>query len=166
MAANLTKIISQLVPGLSQSAAEFYNSIEEHLGVHQLQNVELIRVNLVEGELLSAKRAYLEIRRGEYAVHVCAAPFGHGVFISAWLGQIELGLRAWLVLFPIIGGFLNRLFKALTYYRVDTALMLQSIAHGAVLSSLDAVAKARVILALSVDERKPVMQNLLERING
>jgi hypothetical protein len=47
---------------------------------------------------------------------------------------------------PFVGRFfaiIATLTKPLTYYRVDTALMFQSITHGAVLSALESVIDAK-----------------------
>ncbi len=157
---------NQMVPGLQQSAEEFYASVESLVTPHGLRNVKLERVNLSEGGILSAKREYLQMRRGEHVYHVCAAPFGNGFFISSWLGQIESGLLAWLSSLPFIGWIFERFIKPLTYYKIDTALMFQSIAHGAVLGALDTVTQAKGLRALSPDERKPVMRDFFSRIGG
>lgn len=167
--ASPTTILShwnQMIPGLNQSSQEFYASVESHLTPHDLKNVKLERVNLSEGGLLSAKREYLQIRRGEHVFHVCAAPFGTGFFISSWLGQIESGLFAWLSSLPIVGWIFQRFIKPLTYYKIDTALMFQSIAHGSVLAALDAVTQAKGLRSLSEMERKPVMRDFFAQIGG
>jgi len=114
-----------MVPGLQQSAQEFYASIEACLSPHGLQD-------------LSADREYQQIRQSSHVFHVCAAPYGNGLFVSSWLGQIESGFFAWLASLPL-GRIFQRFVKPLTYYKVDTASMFQSIAHGAVLAALDGV---------------------------
>ena len=157
---------NQLIPGLSQSAQEFYAAVEAALQPHDLKNVKLERVNLSEGGLLSAKREYLQIRRGDHVFHVCAAPFGNGFFISSWLGQIESGFWTWLALLPFIGSFVQRFIKPLTYYKVDTASMFLSIAHSAVLQSVDGLTAAKGIRALTESERKPVMRDFFAQISG
>ena len=166
---NPTTILShwnQMIPGLRQSAQEFYGSVETFLAPHDLKNVKLERVNLSEGGLLSAKREYLQIRRGEHVFHVCAAPFGNGFFISSWLGQVESGLFAWLASLPFIGWFFQRFVKPLTYYKIDTALMFQSVAHGAVMEALDGITQAKGLRSLSESERKPVMRDFFAQIGG
>lgn len=167
--ANPTTILShwsQMIPGLQQSAKEFYDAIEVWLAQHNLKNVKLQRVNISEGGLLSAKREYLQIRRGEHVYHVCAAPFGNGFFVSSWLGQIESGFFAWLSAIPGIGWIFQRFVKPLTYYKIDTAMMFQSIAHGAVLSALDTVTEAKGLRSLTESERKPIMRDFFSQIGG
>jgi hypothetical protein len=157
---------NQMVPGLQQSSQDFYVAIEDLIAPHNLKNVKVERVNLHEGGVFSAKREYLQIRRSEHVFHVCAAPFGSGFFISWWLGQVEGGLWAWLSGLPFIGGLLQRFAKPLTYYKLDTALMFQSVTHGAVLQALDGVTEARGLRALSETERKPVMRDFFARFGG
>lgn len=157
---------NQMIPGLNQSAQEFYGSIESALALHDLKNVKLERVNLAEGGLLSAKREYLQIRRGEQVFHVCAAPYANGFFISSWLGQVESGLFVWLASLPFVGWFFERFVKPITYYKIDTAMIFQSIAHGAVMHALDSITEQRGLRALTESERKPVMRDFFQSIGG
>jgi hypothetical protein len=165
-----TTIVShwnQMIPGLQQlSAKGFYDKVEAALAPHNLNNVKLERINLSEGGLLSAKREYLQIRRTEHVFHVCAAPFGNGFFISWWLGQIESGLWAWLSMLPFIGPIVQRFIKPITYYKIDTALMFQSVTHGALLQALDGITEAKGLRSLTETERKPVMRDFFARIGG
>lgn len=171
-AVTATSILSHwnhMVPGMEQSSAEFYSAIERALSAHGLDDTKLERVNLAEGGLLSAKREYLQVRRKEHVFHICAAPFGNGFFVSWWLGEIRSGLFAELASVPYVG-FIFRLLaaaaKPLTYYRVDTALMFQSVTHGAVLEALDGSIAAKGSRALTELERKPVMRDFFSQLGG
>lgn len=157
---------NQMIPGLQQSSQDFYGAVEGFLATHDLKNVKLERVSLAEGGIFSAKREYLQIKRSEHVFHVCAAPFGNGFFISWWLGQIESGFWAWLASLPVVGALLQRFVKPLTYYKLDTALMFQSVTHGAVLEALDDATKARGLRALSESERKPVMRDFFAHVGS
>lgn len=64
---------------------------------------------------------------------------------------------------PIVGPPFERLFLPVTYYRIDTALMFQSIVHAAVLEVLDGLIQAKGLRALSESERKPILQDFLRR---
>lgn len=158
---------SNMIQGMQQSSNEFYGEIERGLSAHNLKDAKLERVNISQGGIFSSKREYLQVRRGDHVFHVCAAPFGNGFFVSWWLGEIESGLLAALANIPILGAFV-RLFrsvaKPITYYKVDTALMFQSVTHGAVLSALDAVTNAKGMRALSETERAPVMRDLFRQL--
>ncbi|MBF6570860.1 MAG: hypothetical protein IVW54_18490 [Candidatus Binataceae bacterium] len=153
-----------MVPGMQVSSNDFYTQVERSLGDHHLEGLKLERVNLRQGGVLSAKREYLQVRRSDNVFHVCAAPFGNGFFVSWWLGRVERGFFAMLARIPVLGFLLKVLFKPLTYYKIDTTLMLQSITHGAVLSTLDAMTSAKGVRAPSEFERKPIMRDFFEKL--
>jgi hypothetical protein len=78
-------------------------------------------------------------------------------------------LFAELASWPYVG-FIFRLLaavaKPLTYYRIDTALMFQSVTHSAVLEVLDSVVSAKGLRALSDTDRKPVMRDFFLQLGG
>lgn len=155
------------VPGLTQSTRDFYTAVESLLGSSKVDDLRLERVAIAEGGVLSVKREYLQVRRREHVFHICAAPFGTGFFVSWWLGETRSGLMATLSGLPFIGfsfRLLARLAAPLTYYRIDTALMFQSLTHGVVLEALDAVTKERGIRALSEVERQPHMRDFFAQL--
>jgi hypothetical protein len=157
------------ISGLEQSANAFYDAVTRALGEHNLKDTKAERVEIAEGGILSAKREYLQVRRKEHVFHICAAPYGNGFFVSWWLGEMQSGLFAYLASLPYVG-FIFKLLaaaaKPLTYYRVDTALMFQSVTHGAVLQVLDSATTATGLRSLTPDERKPIMQNFFARLGG
>jgi hypothetical protein len=167
-----TTIISHwdhMVPCMQQSSAEFYSAVDQCLKEHHLSDANTERVNIREGGLLSAKREYLQVRRKDHVFHICAAPFGNGFFVSWWLGEVQTGLMAMLAGLPFVGrvfAILTILTKPLTYYRVDTALMFQSITHGAVLSALESVIEAKGARALTEIDKKPIMRDFFGTLPG
>ena len=171
-AAKPTTIISHwnhMIPGTSESSQNFYSAIERSIAEHNLEHTKCERVNLSEGGLLSSKREYLQLRRKEHVFHICAAPFGNGFFISWWLGEMQSGLFDSLVRIPFLGpvlGLFRNVAKPMTYYRVDTALMFQSVTHGAVLSALDDMTNAKGIRTLSESERKPIMRDFFAHLGA
>jgi hypothetical protein len=171
-AVRATSILSHwnhFVPGMQQSSNEFYQGVESGLTAHNLGDTKLERVEIAEGGIFSDKREYLQVRRKEHVFHVCAAPYGNGFFVTWWLGEKRSGLFAELASWPYIG-FIFRLLaqvaKPLTYYRIDTALMFQSVTHGAVLDVLDGVVSAKGLRALSDTDRKPVMRDFFSQLGG
>lgn len=154
---------SNMVQGLTCSSKEFYDSIEQGLGVHKLTDIKIERVNFSEGGIFSSKREYLQIRRSDLVFHVCAAPFGNGFFVSSWLGEIQKGFWAFVARIPILGFFVRSVLKPLTYYKADTESMFRSLTHAAVLQALDAVVSNQGLRALSETERKPEMRDFFGR---
>ncbi|MGA2258806.1 MAG: hypothetical protein ABSG53_29415, partial [Thermoguttaceae bacterium] len=138
-----------------------FRQICDRLHRRKLPDVRVSRVDHHEGGILSAKREYLRVRRKELIFDICAAPFGPGgFFVSWWLGELPGCLLAE---FPLLGPILTRLFKPMTYYRLDTALMFQESVRAAVLEILDGVTKAKGLRALSELDRKPIMAGLFSR---
>lgn len=152
--------------GIQQSSNAFYSEIERALGAHQLDHLKIERVNLSEGGIFSSKREYLQVHRGEHVFHVCAAPFGNGFFISWWLGHVDSGIWATLAGLPIIGFLVRNFLKPLTYYKIDTALMFQSITHSAVMETLNTMLDAKGMRSLSDTERAPIMRDFFAQIGG
>jgi hypothetical protein len=164
-----TTVIShwnQMIPGMQQSSQEFYQMVEGALASLKLKNIGMERINLSEGGIFSAKREYLQIRRDDQVFHICAAPYGPSFFISWWLGSVESGLWALVGNWPVVGPLIQRFLKPLTYFKIDTALMFQSLTHGAVMEALDSLTAAKGIRQLSGDERKPIMRDFFAQIGG
>lgn len=166
---NPTTIISNWhhgVDGLQQSSDAFYKEVERQLKEHNVDGLKIERVNWSEGGIFSAKREYLQVRRGEHVFHVCAAPFGNGFFISWWLGHVQTGFLAWLATLPLIGIFVRNFLTRLTYYKIDTALMFQSVTHSVVSGILDTMLNAKGMKALSDVERAPIMRDFFAQLGG
>ena len=160
---------NHLVPGMQQSSNDFYSAVDRALAEQKLADAKTERVNIHEGGLLSAKREYLQVRRKDHVFHICAAPFGNGFFISWWLGEVRSGFFAALTDLPYVGrlfAFLADISKPLTYYRIDTALMFQSVTHGAVLTALESVMNAKGMRALTDVEKKPMMRDFFGQLSG
>jgi hypothetical protein len=64
---------------------------------------------------------------------------------------------------PFFGSLYERLFKPSTYYKMDTAIMFQSMVHAAVLDVIDPLLQKKGVRALSELERKPIMRELYQR---
>lgn len=145
---------SHLIDGLSYSSKEFYASLKEALLVRGIPGAKSMEIRVAEGgPLISAKRLYLRVKRGEEYIDICAAPFGRGFFFSSWLILPPSVLR----LSPIIG-WVIAMFSPPTYYKLDTAGMFHAMVHGAVMECVDGVTSAKGIRALTESERKPIMK--------
>jgi hypothetical protein len=64
---------------------------------------------------------------------------------------------------PLIGRLYERLFRPLTYYRLDTAQMFQKAVQAAVMEVVDEITSAKGVRALSELERKPVMRDFFRK---
>jgi len=162
MATAEPEIISRwaaLIDGLNHSSQEFYGNLEQEIKDWGIPGAKVSTVEHAEGGLLSAKRLYLRVKRGEHTFDVCAAPFGRGFFVSWWL----MTLPGCIARIPGIGFLLRRFAKPLTYYSIDTAIMFQSAIHKAVQDVLDSATEAKGVRALTESERKPVMRDFFKQ---
>lgn len=145
---------SHLVDGLSCSSKEFYASLEDALEQRRIPGEQRAMIEVAEGgPLISGRRLYLRVRRGEEYIDICAAPFGRGFFFSSWLILPPSVLR----LSPMIG-WVIALFSPATYYKLDTAGMFHATVHDALQMCIDDVTSAKGLRALTEGERKPIMK--------
>lgn len=68
----------------STSPLEFYALVEEAVARREIPDVTISRVEWKERGLLSDRRTYLRLCRGNLMFDICAAPFGTGFFFSSW----------------------------------------------------------------------------------
>jgi len=145
---------SQLIDGMEYSSREFYAALKVNLEARRMPGISMSEVEISEGAaLVSAKRLYLRLKRGDVHFDICAAPYGRGFFFSSWLVAPPSVLR----LSPVIG-WVIALFSQPTYFRMDTAGMFRAAAHAAVMETIDGITSAKGIRALSESERKPMMR--------
>ena len=153
-----------LTENLQESSKDFYTSIEGAVASRNLKEIKLSRVNFHEGGFLSAEREYLRVIRREQIFDICAAPYGNGFFISWWFGE-ELDWRLRIIsAIPFLGPWLVSVFKPLTYYRLDTALMFQESIRKAILEVLGERTQAKGLQSLSENESKPIMMDFFAKM--
>jgi hypothetical protein len=70
------------VDNFSFSPSEFYEQVEEELKERCIPQMDVTRVDFLEGGLLSQKRVYLRMIRERMIFDTCAAPFGKTFFFS------------------------------------------------------------------------------------
>jgi hypothetical protein len=96
-----------IVENFNTSTLDFYKTVEEAVAKRQLPDVTFARTDMKEGGLLSAKREYLLVKRGNLTFAICSAPYGTGQFFSWWLLETLprfalLYALAFLAVLPII----------------------------------------------------------------
>jgi hypothetical protein len=79
------------------------------------------------------------------------------------LGKVNTDLQEAVIAIPFFGALYERLFKPATYYKMDTAIMFQSMVHSAVLDVIDPLLQAKGVRALTELERKPIMREFYQR---
>ena len=150
-----------MIQGLNGSTKTFYEQLEGAIDEKQVKGLKVARTNHKEGGALSANREYLEVRRGKLIFHICAAPFGNGFFVSWWLGEKPAWFLWFLYQIPVVGRFAWMFAPSFTYYKMDTAMMFQSLTHNAVLEIVDSLTEEHGIRGLPDIDRKPNVRDLL-----
>ncbi len=79
--------------GLVLPPSEFYAAVEAELAGRKIPGLQVTRLELPEGGLLSEKRTYLRLVRERLVFDVGAAPFGTGFFFSCRTAEIPLVLK-------------------------------------------------------------------------
>ncbi len=169
-AANVDRPLIQYTRGhwhhsieLVGSAHEFYASVQELLRVQNLPGVNMRVVRFNETNVLSDKREYLRVRRGDFIFDLCVARLGSALYVSSWLLENPRSFLRFASMIPALGWFVRgftRVFAPVTYYRVDTGLMFQSAVHGCVLAVLDQMTAAAGLPPISEFDRRPAMAEL------
>ena len=149
------------VGGIQQSSDQFYTAVEKELKRHNIDRLVIRRVDLSEYGILSSKREYLEVYFAGYVFHLCLAPFGDGCFVSWWCGQVIPWITRVFDMISLVGRFFRWLDGPETYYRIDIAIMFQSVVHDSVLYVLDELAQLQAKEPIPLDARKPRMRDFL-----
>jgi hypothetical protein len=75
------------------NTGEFYRMVEKELAMRKVPNLQMSRVELSEGGILSDKREYLRLKRERLVFDICAAPFGTSYFFSFRFIELPLGIK-------------------------------------------------------------------------
>ena len=160
-----TEVISHwsyLIENFEASSEQFYRDLFAAIEKRRIPDAEIGRIQMKEGNFLSAKREYLRVTcKKDFYFAVCGAPFGSGFFVSWWLLDPPDGFLA-TAFSGGAGALAKALVKPWTYYRVDAATMFQTATHAAVLEVIDSITSAQGIRGLTDAERKPVMREFFQ----
>jgi hypothetical protein len=140
----------------------FYTQVEEILTEKEVPEFESRRITYKEEGILSHQRIYLEIRRGDYVFHVCAAPWGTDFFFSWWLNFRVNNLYLLLTRLPGIGLIIANANQEKTYYELDSNTMFRTSVHQAVLSAIDMLTDGKGARGLTELERKPDLKSIFK----
>lgn len=153
---------SHLFADMQHDPEKFYELVEEKLKEREVPDFKTARKMFSEGTygLLSHNRLYLEVSRGDYIFHICAAPWGTGFFFSSWTRTKSRGTIFEKI--PVIGKFIAEANQYEAYYKLDTDGMFRSSVHQAVLSAIDSLTEAKGIKGLTELERKPDLRSLIK----
>lgn len=126
------------IEGFSTSIQDFYARVEAAVTARELPDVSFSRVHFRERGILSDKREYLRISRGNLNFDICAAPFGNGFFFSSWMATDQSKIVPLLYLFIALACTFSAAIFCLIFFPIYLGFIL---APGAAVTTL-------VVLAL------------------
>ena len=153
---------SHLFANMEHDPREFYKLVKEILEEQKLPGVKIGGRTFKQGGALSHQRLYLEVYRGDYIFHICAAPWGNGFFFSWWGRKNMNTLEAILIKIPFIGPAIEQIMQYESYYKLDTDRMFATSVHQSVLAAIDSLTETKGIKGLSELERKPDLRTIVK----
>ncbi len=152
-----------LIDNFNFSSEEFYKLLQTELQSQGINNINIEKVSLKEGNALSSKRIYLRVLWKNYQYDICGAPFGKGFFISWWLLTKQSQAELLIAKIPFIGLWLVRKLYPVTYYKIDTASMFMTYANASVQKVIKEITEEKGVRALSESEQKPILNDIFKR---
>lgn len=150
-----------LFPELEFDPESFYSQVEELLKARSIPNIFTTKRNIKEYGALSHFRVYLEVKRGDYIFHICAAPWGTGFFFSWWLREKLSSLDELLIMIPVVGPRIVKLRQYKSYYKLDTDIMFRKSVHECIMAAIDQITESKGLRGLSELERKPDLRSFI-----
>jgi hypothetical protein len=107
----------------------------------KMPGVKTKRTTYVETGYFSDTREYLRVSYRTQVFDICAAPFGHGFFLSYWRVDNADFFRKLIRAIPKIGPVLEAARYGKTYYQIDTEDMFKHFIHQCLLDVSGMLAK-------------------------
>lgn len=152
---------SHLFGNIQHEPEAFYDQVEAFLKEHEVPEFHAKRITLKQEGPLSLQRLYLEISRGDYVYHICAAPWGTDFFFSWWLNFRMNNFSILLSRIPILGPIITGN-QEQSYYKLDTDTMFRTSVQQAVLWAVDQLTESRGLRGLTELERKPDLKSIFK----
>ena len=136
-------------------ASEVFKAVEEKIKAKDLPDVSVDLVGYLTEGVCFGNRKYLQIRRSDQMILVCASPFGTDYFISWRAGKPLDILDNIIPHIPFIGKMLEARIHKKTYFELDTDTMFKDIVHSCILKAIDDLSDAHGMRRLTDVERLP-----------
>jgi len=89
------------------SSKEFYEAVQKALLERKVPGLDVASVHFHETSILSAKRTYLRLTRGQLVFDICAAPFGRYFFFSCRFCAVPITIHPVEVFLALLGLFVG-----------------------------------------------------------
>lgn len=149
------------IPDFQSTVGDFYDAVEAGLGERRVPGMDVNRILVPDGGMLSDQREYLRMRRERLVFDVCSAPFGTSWFFSCRYAEIPFKLRVWELL-VLVGAtaWIYTAFPLLFGFFTGTVLFAASLIGGLVLLDTFAASDTQDMDSLLL--RLPVIGALYE----
>lgn len=137
---------------LQTSSQEFYTSLESYVKEYQMPDLTVSREWFMESNVLSSRREYLHIHRGDNSFHICAAPDGRCFFISCWV-KFSQPYADFLEHIPFFGASWAQSARRRTMYQQDTQVLFNETIKLAVGKAVDKLAETKGLRAAPVQDK-------------
>lgn len=144
------------------SPQEFYHMVTDKINEKEIPGIEIDTVSHAETSIVSARRAYLQVKRDDQMFLICSAPFGTQYFISWWFGSPTNVWDEFWVSVPFFGAYIDKVLRGKTYYQMDSDSMFKDTIKGCVLEAIDDIASEKGYRMLSDTERMPIDKPMLQ----
>ena len=137
---------------LQTSSQEFYTSLESSVAEYQMPDLQISREWFMESNVLSSRREYLHIHRGDNSFHICAAPDGRCFFVSCWV-KFSQPYADFLERIPFFGASWARNARRRTMYQQDTQVLFNETIKLAVGKAVDKLAETKGVRGLRIQDQ-------------
>lgn len=156
---NLLAHWSTLLENVCVSPLAVYDQIEDAITSQDIPNISISRVEYKEGNLFSARRTYLRVKRKTLIFDICAAPQGSNFVLAWWLGETAHGITDLFIEVPLFGAMLESLARPATRYQIDITSAFQHAIHNSVLEVAKKLAETHGLEPLSIEEQTPILSD-------
>jgi len=132
---NITSTWHRSFANQHYSAQEFYRLVDAAIREKKITHLSIERV--IYSDTFLGSREYLQIRRSDQMILICAAPFGTDYFISWRQGQPVHFLQDMCMRIPKIGESLTAVLFRKTFFQQDTDAMFREAVHQCVLAAIN-----------------------------
>lgn len=91
----------------NMSSREFYEAVQRELIARQVPGLTAAFLHYHEGSIISAKRTYLRLTRGQLVFDICAAPFGRCYFFSSRFCAVPVSIHPVEIFLGLLGLFVG-----------------------------------------------------------
>ena len=142
------------------SPLEFYERVENYLAESEIPNLKFSQVTRNEGGWFSPRRIYLRVRYKKLYFDVSAFVAGNVLTVGWWFHEDLSGITDLFAEIPVLSFFMQRTYRADTYFQVDYIEYFQKTFHETILRLVDELREDTGLPCLPPEARVPVQEEI------